>query len=97
MILCSQVFQRRRNDGIDFYRGIDNYTVGFGNVSREHWLGNEYIHAITDNHGKQFLRVELKTHAQKEIFSEYKYFHFESSDLEYTLRLGMYVEGSDAG
>ena len=98
MIFCSQVFQRRRNNGIAFYQGNYAYKVGFGNVSKEHWLGNEYIQAVTVNQGKQLLRVELITHAEEEVFAEYKDFALESSsDIEYTLRLGVYVEGSDAG
>lgn len=34
-----QVFLRRQNGKLEFYRNWKNYTAGFGNMNDEFWLG----------------------------------------------------------
>jgi len=36
---CLQVFQRRRDGTVDFYRTWDEYSAGFGQPDGEFWIG----------------------------------------------------------
>lgn len=35
----SQVFQRREDGSVNFFRGWEAYRDGFGKLTGEHWLG----------------------------------------------------------
>lgn len=37
--LPSQVFQRREDGSVNFFRGWEAYRDGFGKLTGEHWLG----------------------------------------------------------
>ncbi|VDI67768.1 Hypothetical predicted protein [Mytilus galloprovincialis] len=41
------VIQKRRDGTQNFYTSYNDYEVGFGNVTSEHWLGNKNIYTIT--------------------------------------------------
>ena len=43
LIPSFQVFQKRFNGTVDFYRGFNEYENGFGSVYGEFWLGIYYI------------------------------------------------------
>ncbi|PIK41209.1 Tenascin-R, partial [Apostichopus japonicus] len=56
------VLQRRSSASVDFYRSWLDYKNGFGNKNEDHWLGNKYIHSLTDQKTYQ-LRIDLNDSA----------------------------------
>ena len=41
-----QVFQKRMDGSVDFYRNWINYTDGFGILSGEFWLGKVILYVV---------------------------------------------------
>jgi hypothetical protein len=39
-----QVFQRREDGSVNFFRGWEAYREGFGKLTGEHWLGESPTH-----------------------------------------------------
>lgn len=60
------VFQRRRDGSVSFNRAWSEYRDGFGELRGEHWLGNQYLHLLS-NQGYYSLRIDLQdwSHAHK--------------------------------
>ncbi|KAK7125192.1 hypothetical protein R3I94_019284 [Phoxinus phoxinus] len=80
------VIQRREDGSVDFQRTWKEYKMGFGSVSAEHWLGNEFVHILTNQ--RQFgLRVELSDWDGHQAFSQYDSFHIDSEKHNYRLFL----------
>ena len=44
------VIQKRFDGSVDFTRNWTDYKNGFGNLSGEYWLGNEFVHKYTTMH-----------------------------------------------
>ena len=91
-----QVFQRRFDGSVDFYRGWSEYKTGFGEASGEFWLGNDHIHSLTST-GSSVLRIDMEAHDGDTRFAEYSGFSIDDESSNYALRLVAYIYSSTAG
>nr|XP_055067280.1 angiopoietin-1-like [Misgurnus anguillicaudatus] len=83
------VIQLRKDGTLDFHRTWKEYKMGFGSLSGEHWLGNEFVNKLTSQ--KQYaLRVELVDWEGKMAFSQYDKFNLGSEKQNYRLFLKSY-------
>ncbi|XP_013384269.1 ficolin-1-like [Lingula anatina] len=83
------LFQKRMDGSVDFYRGWQSYKHGFGNMTGEHWLGNEQIHTIT-NQKRYELRVDMEDVNGVWRYARYDNFAIASEEANYQLTLGAY-------
>ncbi|PIK37773.1 putative ryncolin-1-like [Apostichopus japonicus] len=88
------VFQRRSSAAVPFYRGWSEYENGFGNPSEDHWLGNKYIHDIT-NQKTYELRIDLRNSGSTPYYALYSSFSISDNSDKYRLSIGSY--SGDAG
>ncbi|XP_035476715.2 angiopoietin-1 isoform X2 [Scophthalmus maximus] len=80
------VIQHREDGSVDFQRTWKEYKMGFGSMSAEHWLGNEYVYQLTSQ--RQYaLRVELTDWDGHQAFSLYDRFQIGSEKQNYRLFL----------
>ena len=49
------VIHKRFNGRVDFRRNWFNFTNGFGDLTSEFWLGNKYIHELTNGYQNRVL------------------------------------------
>ncbi|CAM5159537.1 unnamed protein product [Eretmochelys imbricata] len=82
------VFQRRMDGETDFWRDWQAYAQGFGNRSREFWLGNDALHQLTAA-GEQELRVDLRAGAEA-AYARYQRFRVDPPSEHYRLHLDGY-------
>ena len=82
------VIQRRNDGSVDFYRGWEEYKVGFGEISKEFWLGNEVIHELTTT--AQELRVDLSDFSGNTAYAKYQSFSIGSEAEKYKLSFNGY-------
>eukprot|EP00057_Strongylocentrotus_purpuratus_P025921 XP_011680395.1 PREDICTED: ryncolin-1-like [Strongylocentrotus purpuratus] len=88
------VFQRRQDGSVDFFLFWSNYKHGFGNVSSEHWLGNDNIHRLSRQKTYE-LRIDLEDFEGHTRYATYSNFSIADEVANYTLALGSYSR--DAG
>ncbi|XP_071798358.1 fibrinogen-like protein A [Asterias amurensis] len=89
------VIQRRIDGEVAFNRNWLDYQDGFGQASREFWLGNENLRKLTESSGKWQLRVELLDWDGSTRWSGYN--QFSVSRDKYRLTCTEYDERSTAG
>ena len=87
---------RRGLSKIDFNRNSRDYQRGFGDVSKDYWLGNDRIHALTDvAGGHQMLRISTNT--AKHIYNQYDNFVMTSTSDDYILSFDKHNGTSKTG
>nr|XP_033797048.1 fibrinogen alpha chain isoform X2 [Geotrypetes seraphini] len=86
------LIQQREDGSVNFNRTWHDYKTGFGNLDAhgkgEMWLGNEYIHLLTQK--DTVLRVELEDWSGKEAYAEYS-IQVRPESEGYALRVSQYV------
>ncbi|KAL5012187.1 hypothetical protein ScPMuIL_010738 [Solemya velum] len=83
------VFQRRQDGSVDFYRDWASYETGFGDMMGEFWLGNHFIHSIT-NQGSYELRVNLSDFEGNSAYAHYNVFSVGDASSKYLLAVSGY-------
>lgn len=86
------VIHRRDDYGIpaeNFNRDWSDYKNGFGDPSKEFWLGNENIYMLTNN-DDYMLRVELEDFDGNKRYAQYSHFKIYSEGEYYKLEIDGY-------
>nr|XP_023696504.1 tenascin-like [Paramormyrops kingsleyae] len=82
------VFVRRQSGNLEFFRNWKNYTIGFGDMNDEFWLGLENLHKITS--ASQYeLRVDLRDKGEN-AYAQYDRFSVSDLRSRYKLHVGGY-------
>ncbi|XP_061167533.1 ryncolin-2-like [Saccostrea echinata] len=76
--------QRRQDNSTDFFRTWIEYKEGFGNPTKNYWIGNNAIHTLTKD-GSQELRIELQRFNGEKAFAQYSTFSLGSEDTYFKL------------
>ncbi|XP_006822695.1 fibrinogen C domain-containing protein 1-A-like [Saccoglossus kowalevskii] len=89
------VFQRRSDGSIDFFRDWIDYKDGFGDLSGEHWLGNDNLHYITQGNGRLYeMRIELTDWGKGKASALYSGVQVGGATQKYELTLGAFMGGT---
>ncbi|KAL4717642.1 hypothetical protein ACJJTC_000791 [Scirpophaga incertulas] len=86
------VIHRRDDFGIpaeNFNRDWNDYKNGFGDPSKEFWLGNENIYMLTNN-DDYMIRVELEDFDGNKRYAQYSHFKIYSEAEYYKLEIDGY-------
>ena len=91
------VIQYRYDGSQDFFQNYDTYIQGFGEVTKEHWLGLESIHQLTNDIGGNpkdvRIKVDLIDHNDHHEYAEYDDFYVYGLDKGYRANLGIKRHG----
>ncbi|XP_026206507.1 microfibril-associated glycoprotein 4-like isoform X2 [Anabas testudineus] len=87
-----QVFQRRMDGTVNFYRPWDYYKFGFGGAAGEYWLGLDNIYYLT-NQRKYELLVDMQDFDEKTAFARYSSFSISGECDGYKLNVYGFSDG----
>lgn len=85
------VIQRRGqfgNGAYYFYRNWTEYATGFGDPTKEYWIGNKALHSLTADCDDMELRVVLRNDTGESVSVEYDSFQVGSEEEHFKLELG---------
>ncbi|CAC5374238.1 Fibrinogen-like protein A,Ryncolin-4,Angiopoietin-related protein 7,Angiopoietin-related protein 1,Ficolin-1-B,Techylectin-5A,Ficolin-2,Ryncolin-1,Tenascin-R,Fibrinogen-like protein 1,Angiopoietin-1,Tenascin-X,Fibrinogen C domain-containing protein 1-A,Tenascin-N,Ryncolin-3,Tenascin,Fibroleukin,Fibrinogen C domain-containing protein 1,Ryncolin-2,Angiopoietin-related protein 6,Techylectin-5B,Angiopoietin-related protein 2,Angiopoietin-2,Microfibril-associated glycoprotein 4,Fibrinogen alpha chain,Ficolin-1- len=84
------VFQYRSGGLVNFHNKLwEDCKNGFGDISAEHWLGNERVHQLTGL-GNTVLRIYLEDWVGNSRYAVFSNFSVGDEDSNYTLSYGAY-------
>uniref|UniRef100_A0A6I8N1L9 Microfibril associated protein 4 n=1 Tax=Ornithorhynchus anatinus TaxID=9258 RepID=A0A6I8N1L9_ORNAN len=91
------VFQKRFNGSVSFFRGWNDYKLGFGRADGEYWLGLQNLHLLTLKQDYE-LRVDLEDFENNTAFAKYKDFSISPNAISaeedgYTLHVAGFEDG----
>ncbi|CAF0765141.1 unnamed protein product [Rotaria sp. Silwood1] len=92
------VIQRRGdyNQQSHFFVTWLSYKRGFGDLTRDFWLGNEKIHSLTTQ-DEYRLHIDMEDFNDQSRFVDYEWFFITDEQTKYTLNLGRYITTSTGG
>ncbi|OPL33817.1 hypothetical protein AM593_10658, partial [Mytilus galloprovincialis] len=80
----------RRTDGSqDFNKKWIEYENGFGDLNREFWLGNKYIHTLTTAKNTE-MRVDMENFKGEKRYAKYSTFKVGDAGSKYKLIIGRF-------
>lgn len=87
------VFQRRTDGSVNFYRNWTEYEEGFGDLRNEFWLGNKLISQLTSS-GNYQLRVRVGKKIKTMKKARYNGFTIGNATTQYKLEVKDFMNGS---
>ncbi|XP_062575730.1 ficolin-1-like [Saccostrea cucullata] len=78
--------QRRQDGSTDFYRTWSEYKQGFGDPSKNYWIGNDAIYELTKNKDQE-LRVDLQRFNGDKAYAQCSTFYIADEDTKYKLNV----------
>ncbi|XP_062598058.1 ryncolin-1-like isoform X1 [Saccostrea cucullata] len=81
--------QRRQDGSADFYRTWSEYKQGFGDPSKNYWIGNDAIYDLTKNKDQE-LRVDLQRFNGDTAYALYSTFYIGDEGSKYKLTVSGY-------
>lgn len=69
---------------MDFDQGWDEYKEGFGSTASDFWIGNDFIHQLTNISGNHRLQIKMTKNNGQKLTADYL-FYIESETGDYRL------------
>ncbi|XP_071836807.1 ficolin-2-like, partial [Apostichopus japonicus] len=73
-----------------------DYKNGFGNKNHDHWLGNKFIHSLT-NQKRYQLRIDLRDSGSSSFYAVYSTFRINNEADKYRLSVGSHSGNTGTG